>query len=162
MRTISFFPILPTHFNRLLALDSHPLYFAATERYYDARYIYQVFSMIGITWSHTPTLESRLSSIGVNPCSSLFVPRPCSLSSSIWAFLAWSSWQNLLWARIRSPYLINANGMIVIPKLRKPSRLLAQGIPSLRYMGRAASGSTAPKMLRQQLVADMPLAAKIS
>lgn len=49
-----------------------------------------------------------------------------------------------------------------IPRLRKANVLVAQGMPILWYIGFAANGSTAPKMLLQQLVADMPLAAKTS
>ena len=57
---------------------------------------------------------------------------------------------------------MKANGMIVIPKLRKPRRLLALGIRILLYIGCAAIGSTAPNTLRQQLVADIAIRTVIS
>lgn len=57
---------------------------------------------------------------------------------------------------------MKAKGMMDIARLRKPRRLVAQGMPILLYIGRAAIGKRAPKMLLQQLVADIALAAKIS
>ena len=57
---------------------------------------------------------------------------------------------------------MNANGTMDIPRLKKPKRLVAHGMPIFLYIGRAAIGSTAPKTFLQQLVADMALAAKIS
>ena len=54
---------------------------------------------------------------------------------------------------------MNANGIKVIKRLKNPSRLQPQATPSSLNIGAAASGKTAPKILRQQLAAAMALAA---
>lgn len=64
----------------------------------------------------------------------------------------------MLAALICSPYVIKTNGMSVIPRLKKASKLFPQEIPSLAYMEGPASGSKAPRMLRQQLAAAAALA----
>ncbi len=57
---------------------------------------------------------------------------------------------------------MNANGVIAMSKLRKPSRLDAQATPSLPYIGSAARGSTTAKILRLNAEEAWAEAANIS
>ena len=133
------------------------------------------------SWRHIPTYTGRsyytMGTISLpfawNPFSSLTTGVKTTAStllsvedficaSATSLFRSLSSWQKWLPPRIRSPYLIKTKGTTVMAKLRNPSKLLAHAIPSLLYIGSPAKGRTAPNILREQLVAAMALAAKIS
>lgn len=53
-------------------------------------------------------------------------------------------------------------GTTAITKLKKPSKLEAQGTPNLRYIGSAANGRTQAKRLRLKAEEAIAEAAKIS
>lgn len=91
--------------------------------------------------------------------ASLRLPRASSSSFNL-CFSAASCWQNLLFALIFSPNLINTNGTSPSARLTKPSKLQAHGTPSLLNMGPAANGRTAPKSDREQDEAARAEAAK--
>lgn len=85
-----------------------------------------------------------------------------SVANSCSAFFFANSLQNLLFARITSPYFKNINGITPNTKLTNPSRLHAHAIPSRSYIGLAANGRITANRLREHDAAAIALAEKIS